>query len=723
MAVVSSPSTSPAISTPPRQAEDRARQQAPRAVLGRHLPALDGLRALAVLGVMAYHLGFGWASGGYLGVDLFFVLSGFLITSLLLEERHRAGTIRLRAFWGRRARRLLPALFLVLLGISLYAVLNGRLTSTASGGALIDLSTLRGDALATLFYMANWHAIASHQSYFAQLATPSPLQHTWSLAIEEQFYLVWPVLLVAVTRWAPRSWRKAGAGLCVAGIAASAATMALLFHAGADPTRVYFGTDTRAFDLLAGALVAFACAARPQPLRTRRRRLHGIGVASLAGLGVFWVTAGTASGSPVNFMFRGGFLLCAGLAAFIVADVRQAHSGPLGRALSVTPLRWIGTISYGLYLWHWPVFVYLSQARTGVSGLPLDGLRVLVTFLLATVSFYAIERPIRLRRVTFVRPPVLLAGATVATTLVVLAATTPSIAEPNPVSAGTSATAMVNPGTGSAVIGAGGFAGETPIRLPPGFVLSPRHRLRVVTFGDSLMTVAQYGMLLALRSTRVVNVGLAAAPGWDLGSSYDPPLPTLVREFGPQILVGTWSWDSATARADPRAYQATLDADLRQALVPGDGLFGVVLLQLPAMGPIPGYMEADRSEATAWSQRAAGVSAWNAASAAAARAFPGKVMYLPVAGSLEINGRFASFLPPRNDWSAPRSEWARVRTTDNAHFCPAGVVRYAAATLADLTSIFGLPPSTRPWWRGQTLISNLYSSPAGVTLSCPAGHA
>ena len=165
----------------------------------------------AILGVMAYHLGLGWASGGYLGVDLFFVLSGFLITSLLLEEWCESARIRLGAFWGRRARRLLPALLLVLMAVSVYAVVNGRFSTPTTGGAAIDLSGLRGDGLATLFYFANWHAIFVHQSYFTQFSTPSPLQHTWSLAIEEQFYLVWPLVIVGLLQVGPpKRWRWPG---------------------------------------------------------------------------------------------------------------------------------------------------------------------------------------------------------------------------------------------------------------------------------------------------------------------------------------------------------------------------------------------------------------------------------------------------------------------------------------------------------------------------------
>ena len=303
--------------------------ESPRAVSGRHLPALDGVRAFANLGVMGYHLGLGWASGGYLGVDLFFVLSGFLITSLLLEEWSTSDRIRLGAFWGRRARRLLPALVLVLVAVALYAVVNGRFSSPASGGAAINLSGLRGDALATLFYVANWHAILSHQSYFTQYSTPSPLQHTWSLAIEEQFYLIWPLVILVLLKWSRSRWRGFGLALCIVGALASAMAMAALYHPGTDPSRVYFETDTRAFDLLVGAAVAMLSASRPQPGPRARSLLHLSALPAIAILAVFWVTAGTSAGLPSPVMFRGGFLVCALLAALVIADVRQFDKGTL----------------------------------------------------------------------------------------------------------------------------------------------------------------------------------------------------------------------------------------------------------------------------------------------------------------------------------------------------------------------------------------------------------
>ena len=211
--------------------------------------------------MVAYHLQIGWAKGGYLGVDLFFVLSGFLITTLLLEEWVGTARVNLVAFWGRRARRLLPALFLVVLALALYLICNAVWGGPGANG-LIDLSGLRGDAIATLLYVNNWHLIFAHQSYFAQFSTPSPLQHTWSLAIEEQFYLVWPPVLLVLLKYGRRGWRRVGVTLTVALGVGSSVLMAALFHPGVDPSRIYYGTDTRLFDLMAGATVAFLAAAR-----------------------------------------------------------------------------------------------------------------------------------------------------------------------------------------------------------------------------------------------------------------------------------------------------------------------------------------------------------------------------------------------------------------------------------------------------------------------------
>ena len=216
------------------------------------------------------------------------------------------GRIDLAAFWGRRARRLLPALFLVVGALALYLILNAQFGPPGANG-LVDLSGLRGDAISTLLYVNNWHAIFTHQSYFAQYSAPSPLQHSWSLAIEEQFYLVWPLVLLLLVRLARLAWRRTGVILTVTLGVLSSILMAVLFHPGSDPTRVYYGTDTRLFDLMAGATVAFIAASRPQPSLRVRRSLHA--VAPLSGAGARRVLGGRRhAGGPAQELHVRGWL-------------------------------------------------------------------------------------------------------------------------------------------------------------------------------------------------------------------------------------------------------------------------------------------------------------------------------------------------------------------------------------------------------------------------------
>src|SRR5215216_5304211 len=216
----------------------------------RYMPGLDGLRALAVLAVIAYHLELGWAQGGLLGVGMFFTLSGYLITDLLLGQRDAVGHLRLGDFWLRRARRLLPALFLMVAVVVAWVTLFDR----------SHLPSLRGYVVAAAVYMSNWWNIVRHASYFSRFGPPPPLDHLWSLAVEEQFYLVWPFLLWLGLRYARGRYRMAGLTLAVAVL--SATVMALLYQPGVDPTRVYEGTDTRAFGLLVGAALAMVWPSR-----------------------------------------------------------------------------------------------------------------------------------------------------------------------------------------------------------------------------------------------------------------------------------------------------------------------------------------------------------------------------------------------------------------------------------------------------------------------------
>jgi peptidoglycan/LPS O-acetylase OafA/YrhL len=341
--------------------------------------ALDGLRALAVLSVIAYHDNYAWAKGGFLGVDLFFVLSGFLITTLLVLEFRRGSTIRLAAFWARRARRLLPALLGVLAFVALY---------THFAVVPWERNGVRDDMFASLFYFANWRFIFDKQGYFELFSATSPLRHMWSLAIEEQYYLVWPLIVLACLRIGRGSLRIL-TWVCVAGGAASMIAMWLRFHPG-DPSAAYYATDARAHSLLIGALLAVALIAWKPAARARRL----LALAAIPAVVVVAIAAHITSGTGAHY-YHGGSALFAVVVAVLIAGVLQA--GPVASVLSIRPLAWIGRISYGLYLWHWPIDVRLVPSRVHVADTTQNQLRLAVTFVAAGASYYLVERPIRER--------------------------------------------------------------------------------------------------------------------------------------------------------------------------------------------------------------------------------------------------------------------------------------------------------------------------------------
>jgi peptidoglycan/LPS O-acetylase OafA/YrhL len=689
----------------------------PTAVTGRHLPALNGLRAVAVLGVMAYHLQLGWASGGYLGVDLFFVLSGFLISTLLLEEWVTHGRIDLANFWARRARRLLPALFLVVLALALYLVANA-VFGAPGANALIDLPTLRGDAISTLLYVGNWHAIYAHQSYFAQFSSPSPLQHTWSLAIEEQFYLVWPLVVLLILRLGRRAWRQFGTAVTIAVGLASSALMFVLFHPGSDPTRIYYGTDTRLFDLTAGATLAFMAASRPQPNARARRALHVAAPLAAIALAVCWVTSGTSGGLPRNWMFEGGFLLCAVLAAIVVADARLFEPGLFARALACPPLHFLGTISYGIYLWHWPIFVYMTAARTGLSALPLDLARIGTTLIVSTASYYLVEKPLRKAHLSgrLRRWAAPLAG--VATAAVMVVATVPAVADPGTVAR----TSHLSVAQGTQIAGTGGYSSQKAITLSP--APSAARPLHVMLIGDSVMHDASYGITAALQSTGEAEVYTRTIDGFGLvkASNWPTSLPNLIHQTGAQLIVASWSWDqdgptTPNALHQPVRYTALLRRAVATLLTPGNGVEGIVFTQFPISGEIAAANPANQRAYD--KARDEGVAAWNDIAEKMTRDFPGRVMYLPVADSILLDGRFSSWLPPIGHPNAPKDEWTRVRKIDDVHLCPEGSARYAEAILIDLTRILHLSPATSTWPQGSWTSDADFNNPPGA---CPDDH-
>jgi peptidoglycan/LPS O-acetylase OafA/YrhL len=349
----------------------------------RYIPALDGLRALAVAAVIAYHLDLGWAPGGFAGVGVFFVLSGYLITGLLVSEWRRNGRINLKEFWIRRARRLLPAMAAVLAATVLVLAVTdpSRLTG------------LWGDLGAAVLYISNWWLIFHQVSYFESFGPPSPLGHFWSLAVEEQFYLIWPLLMAFMLAVTTRRWRLL---LFVAGgVLLSALAMALLYEPGSDPSRVYYGTDTRAFALLAGAALALLYPAEKAGSRKLNRAGKiGLELCGAAGL-VITAFMVVRSGEYDTSLYPGGLLLLSAASALLIGAVSHPAS-VIGKVLSCKPLRWIGVRSYGLYLWHYPVIVLAAPSVQGESR-PLwqSLLLAAAAVMLSALSWKFIEEPIK----------------------------------------------------------------------------------------------------------------------------------------------------------------------------------------------------------------------------------------------------------------------------------------------------------------------------------------
>lgn len=354
----------------------------------RYMPGLDGLRAIAVLGVIFYHLGFDWAEGGLLGVGVFFTLSGYLITDILLAQVNRGG-IKLKSFWLARARRLLPALFLMLTVVMAWVTVVGP----------HQPADFRTAALSAVGYFNNWWLIFHDVSYFARFAPPSPLNHLWSLSVEEQFYIFWPFLLMVGIHFVPEVKSTTGVRLRLAGVTLIAALcsgilMAALYKPSLDPSRVYYGTDTRALELLVGAALAMVWPSRrlrPGIAAQARRTIDAMGVVGLLAIGLmFW---SSSEFSP--FLYRGGFALL-GLASVLAVAALAHPASRLGPIVGCRPMRWIGQRSYGIYLWTLPIIVLTTpEGALGRADLLRAVLQVAAIMGIAELSWRYVEDPIR----------------------------------------------------------------------------------------------------------------------------------------------------------------------------------------------------------------------------------------------------------------------------------------------------------------------------------------
>ncbi|MFF2053073.1 acyltransferase family protein [Leifsonia sp. NPDC058194] len=455
---------------------------------------LDGLRAFAVAVVLVYHLFPGVLPGGFIGVDVFFVISGFLITSLLVRERRGSGRIDLRRFWIRRARRLLPAIAVLVIVCSSVALVLG-------GDVLVGLPR---QILGAFTFSANWLSIAADSSYFAQGA-PELFRNLWSLAVEEQFYLVWPLILLALAFLRPWWARFA---IVLASAAASAIWMAVLYVPGEDPTRVYFGSDTHSFGLALGAALALL-AVRMRPLDLDagesalqafvRRALPSLGALAVLGL----VVCAYAMDADAAFTYRGGLVVVSLLSAVAIWAAIVPRSS-LGRTLDLGPLRFIGARSYGLYLWHWPVFVlacaFVPDENEPVAALLVGAGSLAVTAAAAFLSYRYLEQPIRthgllgaLRRARVrmrASQPLRIAGITGATIAGLLTAATVAAMIVAPVATG--AQRLIEQGAASLNGSAQGGtptappSSSSPLRIPPDphpIATGPD----ISAFGDSVM--------------------------------------------------------------------------------------------------------------------------------------------------------------------------------------------------------------------------------------------
>jgi len=650
------------------------RTHSPAGVRGR-ISALEGLRGLAVVGVLLFHDD--RLSGGFLGVDLFFALSGFLITGLLIDEQRRNGAIALGRFWVRRARRLLPAMIVML---ALIVPLMYWLGSPS------QLKSARDGALPAMVYLSNWQQIGQGSDYWALFSDPSPMTHLWSLAVEGQFYIVWPLVFVAVSRL--RHGRRWLCAVTVAGIAASVTAIVLLYDAS-NVNRAYIGTDTRVSAVLLGALVAIlAMPAAVDRAALRRPTLTAAGtevlhIALVAGLAWAWLSIdGKGSG-----LYRGGLLAHSAAATLLISTVGLQRPTIVQRLLSWRLLTALGAISYSLYLWHWPVYLILDEERIGTGGLGLSLLRWTVSVAAALASYWLVESPIRHRRWLTTRRTALVS---IAASVAVIALLVVAVPRPD------TTPAAFDPG--SVVVPA--FSTAPPATVPVDSVptsntpavttstLAPRTITSVLWEGDSVAFDAAPGIVAALSAAGLdiqeftfVGTGLVD-PNADIQSLqvYGGP----ILELQPDVVIFQLSsWDAAHTVEDQKAaFIAFSD------LVRANGAI-LVFVTPPPVDPTKftsdiGYM---RSLADA-------LAAEN----------PDEVIVLD---SAELWGPFAY---DTNGDGVPE------RKNDGVHVCPQGSALIGAWLLQQLDARFdGITPAPpAEWANGLWVNDGRYDSPLGA---------
>ena len=667
-----------------------------------HITALDGLRGLAVIAVLFFHAG--KLPGGFLGVDLFFALSGFLITSLLLTEVESTDRIDLLAFWARRFRRLLPAVVLLLVVVT---VITTIIASVPERAATID------DGPWVQVYLANWHSIAGGAGYWASFDLPRMFGHLWSLAIEEQFYVVWP-MIVALVAWRSRHVDRTVITVCVVGSALSLAQMIRLFDTD-DPSRVYIGTDTRVSSVLLGALFAAA------PLRTGvakltaqyRRAFTIIAASIVVVLAISWCFV---DGPDSPWLFRGGLFVHSLLSGLLVAGCVASPDAMLSRMLGWSPLRAIGEMSYSLYLWHWPIYILLSEERVGLSGWPLIGIRIVASFVAAALSKRLVEDPIRFRAAwARGRRGVISLGAamlalavfwlaipypttetaafsldqlTTATTTATTTTTTTTPAARIRPTVPADASVVANPTdtstTTSSTTTSSTTTTSTTVALETADIFGTPQRVLVV--GDSVAFDLWPGVRAALIASNL-TVDSYVVPGAGLlDTKYESTaaIEQAVADFGPDLVIYQASlWDFGTVDEQRLAYQRFTDSVIQRGA-------SLALITIPAL----------RED-----QQNDELNTLGGVMAEIAEQHPEAVVVLNSDGAWG-----PTFDQDVNDDLVPE------RKPDGVHVCPSGVAMYANWLLGELAGRFtGFVPASLATWAGGAWIDDpRYATPVGI---------
>ena len=609
---------------------------------------LDGLRAIAVLAVVVYHLWPNVLPAGFLGVDLFMVLSGYLITGLLLDDRARHGAVRLRAFWGRRFRRLVPALLATLTIVSLWVRFDGPRTLEA---------TVRGQGIAALLYFANWRLILDGVSYAALAKPPSPLLHLWSLAVEEQFYVLWPLVVVGLLALG-RGRHHLVAVVAAAGAVASAVTMAVLFSPSQDPLRLYYGTDTRAQTFLVGAIAAVAV--RGSTFDRLRRAVSAAAGGALVAVVVAFFAADRSA-----FLYRGGFALFAVVAA--IAVLGAAVGGVTSALLDRAPLRLIGRTSYGIYLWHWPVIVLVNEERVGFGGVALLLLRLGLIAGATALSWIVVEQPAQ--RIQLARGAVLAPVAVAVTAVAVLSLTsTPIVAYAGVDVSRAPPASVITPEPTS----------TSPASVTTATTIGPAVVPRVVLLvGDSGMYDAAPALAAGLGAagSEVVSVAYAGE-GLTRPAGVRDQWARAVDQYRPDLVVvmlGGWDGDYIVNNGDD-AYRAQVDATV--TMLTRFGAHVLWLAELPG-----GTRQGDPDRFFA----------------ALPPRYPGVVDFVDLQSSLaDATG------------AHPRVVNGQLfRKPDGWHLCPAGAAAFASALIDHLRL------SAPEWQNGDWRADARYDDPPG----------